>query len=91
MLKRLALSAALVLGTASLALAHGPGGHGPGGHPGPHPGGPGHVGVPGHFGGPAHFGVRAGGGRFWHGIWYPWGVGPCWSLLPNGAYVWICN
>lgn len=97
MFKKLALTAALIIGTAGLALAHGPGGHGgPGGHVGIGHGGPGHVGVPGgHFGGPGHFGGRfgggVGGGRFWHGRYWVYGVGPCWQLTPLGTYVWVCN
>ena len=28
--------------------------------------------------------------RFWHGRWYPYGVGSCWQWSPVG-YVWICG
>jgi hypothetical protein len=35
--------------------------------------------------------VGGGGGRhFWNGRWYSYGVGPCWSLVPNG-YIWVCG
>jgi len=76
MLKTLALTAAIALTGVSLAMAHGgAGGHGPI--------------IGGHFGG--HFGgFPHGGGRFWHGRWWGYGSGPCWSLTPVG-YVWVCN
>jgi hypothetical protein len=34
--------------------------------------------------------VGGGGGHFWHGRWYGYGVGPCWSLTPDG-YIWVCG
>lgn len=34
--------------------------------------------------------VGGGGRRFWNGHWYSYGVGPCWSLTPDG-YIWICG
>ena len=38
-----------------------------------------------------HGGVYFGNvGRYWHGQWYGYGVGSCWSLTPDGYYVWIC-
>ena len=30
------------------------------------------------------------GRRFFRGRWWDYGVGPCWRILPNGAYVWVC-
>jgi hypothetical protein len=39
-------------------------------------------------GGAVH--VGGGGGRFWHGRWYGYGIGPCWSLSPDG-YIWVCG
>jgi hypothetical protein len=36
-------------------------------------------------------GIWYGTGRhYWHGRWYPYGVGSCWSPTPIG-YVWICG
>jgi hypothetical protein len=29
----------------------------------------------------------AGGRRFWHGLWYGHGVGPCWKLPPRQLYM----
>jgi hypothetical protein len=30
-------------------------------------------------------------GRFWHGQWYSYGVGPCWSWSDDyDEYVWVC-
>jgi hypothetical protein len=95
---KMVLATALVMGSISIAAAHGPGGHGgPGAYGGPsgHFGGPG-----GHFGGPAHFGggLRfvdgghfGGGRRFWGGRWWGYGVGPCWAIAPDGSYYWICD
>jgi hypothetical protein len=34
--------------------------------------------------------VGGGGRHFWHGRWYSYGVGPCWSLGPDG-YIWVCG
>jgi hypothetical protein len=31
------------------------------------------------------------GRRFFRGRWWDYGVGPCWRLLPDGAYVWVCG
>lgn len=28
--------------------------------------------------------------RFWHGRWWPYGVGTCWRATPIG-YVWVCR
>ena len=28
--------------------------------------------------------------RRWHGVWYAYGVGPCWLSTPIG-YVWTCE
>ncbi len=38
------------------------------------------------------FGFEGGehGRRWWHGRWYPYGVGSCWRPTPVG-YVWICD
>jgi hypothetical protein len=43
-------------------------------------------------GGSGRMRVEGGGGgrRFWHGHWYGYGVGPCWSVTPVG-YIWICG
>ena len=39
----------------------------------------------------SHGGVYFGNvGRYWHGQWYGYGVGSCWSLTPDSYYVWIC-
>lgn len=31
------------------------------------------------------------GRRYWHGRWWPYGVGSCWRITPNGYYVWVCG
>jgi hypothetical protein len=92
-----AIAASLLLPMTMLEArggGHGGEGHGGGGARGGavHFGGGGmHVGE-----GRVHVGsgpgvrVAGGGRRFWHGRWYPYGVGPCWQLAPGG-YVWVCG
>ncbi len=29
--------------------------------------------------------------RYWRGRWWPYGVGSCWRITPDGYYVWICG
>ena len=37
-------------------------------------------------------GVYHGHGRcYWHGRWWPYGVGSCWRITPDGYYVWVCG
>lgn len=43
----------------------------------------------GHWGGHGHWGGGWGRGRFWHGRWWGYGIGPCWRWTPVG-WVWIC-
>lgn len=66
--------------------------HAGGGGGGMHVGGGGRGGAVrvggGGRGGAVH--VGGGGGRFWHGRWYGYGIGPCWSLSPDG-YIWVCG
>ena len=88
-----ALAAALAFPTDSMARRGGGGGgfHG-GGARGFHGGGV-HRGFHGgvHRGAVVHRGVVVGGrGRYWHGRYYGYGVGPCWRN-DYGAWVWICN
>jgi hypothetical protein len=86
------LATAIALFATPAFAQHHPGGGGPGG---PH-GGPGvHIG-PGHFdidvGGGGFHGRWLGFGRhFYDGTWYDYGVGPCWTLGPDGRYWWICD
>jgi hypothetical protein len=89
-----ALAAILASSVSITADAIARDGHGPGGRGGPHFGGGRHFGGGPHFG-PGHFGPgpgRFGGGRrFWHGRYWPYGVGPCWAWSPvYGQYVWQC-
>jgi hypothetical protein len=35
-------------------------------------------------------GVYGGGGRYWHGRYWGYGVGPCWRVAPYGGWVWAC-
>ncbi len=82
-----AVAAALTFPMGATAFAHPHGGP----HGGPHFGGGGHP----HFGGGGGHGFRGGGGghggRFWHGRYWGYGVGPCWRWNPfMGGWVWVC-
>ncbi len=100
MLRKLALAVAV---TSLVALpiptfaAHGGGGHGGGFHGGGggyHGGGAGgyrggYGGYRGGYGG--YRGGYRGGGRYWHGRYWGYGVGPCWTWNPFfGGWVWAC-
>jgi hypothetical protein len=34
--------------------------------------------------------VYGGGGRYWHGRYWGYGVGPCWRPTPYGGWAWVC-
>ncbi len=49
------------------------------------------VGGPHRIGGRYYGGIWYGTGRrFWHGRWWPYGVGSCWRSSPIG-FVWVCG
>ena len=81
LLRNISLAAALAaaaLTVPSIAEAAPHGGHGYGGHGGYHGG----------FRGGRGF---RGGGRWWGGRWYGYGVGSCWRWSPfYGRWIWAC-
>lgn len=85
MLRKLTFIAALagVLAFPTASFAHGWGHHGGWHHGGWHHGGWRHGGWHG-----PHWGW--GGGRYWGGVWYPYGSGSCWRPGYTG-WVWVCG
>ncbi len=74
---------------------HSSGGHSRGGgHYSSHhsSGGVGHYVARGHSVGGGHRGHHSHRRHFWHGIWYDYGIGPCWQYSDYyDEYIWVCD